>query len=82
MPEITVDYLSVILKLIMSVVVVAVTWIACRVVQDVIKRRIRDTAHKDYQQPAVIQQDRKGRNGPYVNPAWLRPIQSLVIGYT
>ena len=45
MPEITVDYLSVILKLVMSLVVVAVTWIAYRIVRNVIKRRIKDTAH-------------------------------------
>ena len=45
MPEITVDYLSTILKLIMSLVVVAVTWIAYRIVRNVIKRRIKDPAH-------------------------------------
>jgi hypothetical protein len=45
MPEITVDYLSVVLKLIISLVVVAVTWLAYRIVRNVIKRRIKDTAH-------------------------------------
>ena len=45
MPEITVDYLSVILKLVMSLVVVAGMWIAYRIVRNVIKRRIKDTAH-------------------------------------
>ena len=45
MPEVTVDYLNVILKLITSLVVVAVTWIAYRIVRNVIKRQIKDTTH-------------------------------------
>jgi small-conductance mechanosensitive channel len=45
MPEISWDYLSVILKLVMSLVVVAVIWIAYRVAQGVIKRRIEDATH-------------------------------------
>jgi len=45
MPEVTVDYLSVVLKLVMSLVVIAATWIAYRVVGNVIRRQIKDTAH-------------------------------------
>ena len=45
MPEITVDYLSVILKLIMSLAVVAVMWVAYSIVRSAIRRRIKDTAH-------------------------------------
>jgi small-conductance mechanosensitive channel len=45
MPEITVDYLSVVLKLFISLIVVAVTWIAYRVVRKVIERQVKDTTH-------------------------------------
>jgi small-conductance mechanosensitive channel len=45
MPEITVDYLSVILKLVLSLIVVAVTWIAYRIARNVIKRQVKDTSH-------------------------------------
>ena len=45
MPQITVDYLGVALKPITSLVVIAVTWIAYRIAQKVIKQRIKDTAH-------------------------------------
>jgi small-conductance mechanosensitive channel len=44
-PEITVDYLSVILRLIMSLAVVAAMWIAYYIVRNVIRRRIKDTTH-------------------------------------
>ena len=45
MPEVTVDYLNVILKLVISVVVVAAMWIAYRFVRNVIKRQIKDATH-------------------------------------
>jgi small-conductance mechanosensitive channel len=45
MPEIAVDYMSVALKLLLSLVVVTVAWITYRVTQNVIKLRIKDTTH-------------------------------------
>ena len=45
MPEISLDYLTVILKLILSLVVLAVTWIVYRIARDVIKKQIKDATH-------------------------------------
>ena len=45
MPEITFDYLNIILKLALSVLVMALTWITYRIARGVIKRRVKDTTH-------------------------------------
>ena len=45
MPEISVDYMRVILKLVFSLVVIVGTWIAYRIVREVIKRQVRDATH-------------------------------------
>ena len=45
MPEISVDYMRVILKLVFSLVVILATWIAYRIVREVIKRQVRDATH-------------------------------------
>ena len=45
MPKVTVDYMNVIVKLAVSLVVVAVTWITYGIVRSVIKRQVKDTTH-------------------------------------
>ena len=45
MPEITLDYLTIILKLVLSVVVLVGTWIAYRIVRGVLKTQVKDATH-------------------------------------
>ena len=43
MPEITVDYVGAAVKLLLSLLVMSATWIAYRVLRDLIRRQIKDT---------------------------------------
>ena len=43
--NVSVDYVTVVSKLVVSLAVIVATWIAYRIARDVIKRRIRDTTH-------------------------------------
>ena len=45
MPEIAIDYLDVIYKLIASIVVTLAVWIAYRIVANVIRRQVKDATH-------------------------------------
>lgn len=45
MPEVTIDYWNVLLKLVTSVVVALTVWIAYRVIARVLKQRIKDATH-------------------------------------
>ena len=45
MPEIKLDYWSVLLKLVVSLVVVSVTWIAYRIAAKLVRRQVKDVTH-------------------------------------
>jgi small-conductance mechanosensitive channel len=46
MPEITLNYLDVLLKAILSLIIIVLVWIAYRVLQGLIKRQIKETTHQ------------------------------------